>query len=211
MFNSLVENLSREIVEIRLSPRIGGRGRQCIIHRWITKKSCAPSREHAKGKQCVLWTLDCRCFPRICLGKHRQSRVHKTYCFPRSQSISVNYFIPMSKTKHPANMVLSTESGHFVHISALLTWILTPPIIDAGHAAAHKKLYSSSGNWSWVGTKINGIYYIFRHIFKLTFLLSKFLTVISTELSICPCVGAGSSGAISGVIVSSSLTASKYL
>ena len=25
------------------------------------------------------------------LGKHRQSRVHKTYCFPRSQSISVKY------------------------------------------------------------------------------------------------------------------------
>ena len=23
--------------------------------------------------------------------EHRQSRVHKTYCFPRSQSISVNY------------------------------------------------------------------------------------------------------------------------
>ena len=44
------------------------------------------------GQQYVLWTLDCRCFPRLRLGKHRQSRVHKTYCFPRSQSISVNYF-----------------------------------------------------------------------------------------------------------------------
>ena len=43
------------------------------------------------GKQYVLWTLDCRCFPRLRLGKHRQSLVHKTYCFPRSQSISVNY------------------------------------------------------------------------------------------------------------------------
>ena len=43
------------------------------------------------GKQYVLWTLDCRCFPRLRLGKHRQSRVHKTYCFPRSQSISVKY------------------------------------------------------------------------------------------------------------------------
>ena len=42
------------------------------------------------GKQYVLWTLDCRCFPRLRLGKHRQSLVHKTYCFPRSQSISVN-------------------------------------------------------------------------------------------------------------------------
>ena len=28
--------------------------------------------------------------------------------------------ITMSKTKHPANMVLLTESEHFVHISALL-------------------------------------------------------------------------------------------
>ena len=50
------------------------------------------------GKQYVLWTLDCRCFPRLIrLGKHRQSRVHdhKTYCFPRSQSIrsiSVNCY-----------------------------------------------------------------------------------------------------------------------
>ena len=43
------------------------------------------------GKQYVLCTLDCRCFPRLRLGKHRQSRVYKTYCFPRSQSISVNY------------------------------------------------------------------------------------------------------------------------
>ena len=33
------------------------------------------------GKQYVLW---------LRLGKHRQSLVHKTYCFPRSQSISVN-------------------------------------------------------------------------------------------------------------------------
>ena len=41
-------------------------------------------------KQYVLWTLDCRCFPRLRLEKHRQSLVHKTYCFPRSQSISVN-------------------------------------------------------------------------------------------------------------------------
>ena len=43
------------------------------------------------GKQYVLWILDCRCFPRLRLGKHRQSLVHKTYCFPRSQSISVKY------------------------------------------------------------------------------------------------------------------------
>ena len=45
------------------------------------------------GKQYVLWTLDCRCFPRLRLGKHRQSRVHKTYCFPRSQSISVKSYL----------------------------------------------------------------------------------------------------------------------
>ena len=49
----------------------------------------------ALGKQYVLWALDCRCFPRLRLGKHRQSRVHKTYCFPRSQSISVKYIRPV--------------------------------------------------------------------------------------------------------------------
>ena len=37
----------------------------------------------------VLWTLDRRYFPRLRLWKHQQSRVHKTYCFPWSQSISV--------------------------------------------------------------------------------------------------------------------------
>ena len=50
------------------------------------------------GKQYVLWTLDCRCFSRLRLGKHRQSWVHKTYCFPRSQSISVNY--PRTKCRN---------------------------------------------------------------------------------------------------------------
>ena len=45
------------------------------------------------GKQCVLWTLDRRCFPRLRLGKHRRSRVHKTHCFPRSQSISDKYLL----------------------------------------------------------------------------------------------------------------------
>ena len=39
------------------------------------------------GKQYVLWTVDVR------VHQHRQSRVHKTYCFPRSQSISVNYLM----------------------------------------------------------------------------------------------------------------------
>ena len=43
------------------------------------------------ASQYVLCTLDCRCFPRLRLGKHRQSRVHKTYCFPPSQSISANF------------------------------------------------------------------------------------------------------------------------
>jgi hypothetical protein len=41
------------------------------------------------GKQYVLWSLDCQYFFRVRLGKHRQSRDHKTYCFPWSQSISV--------------------------------------------------------------------------------------------------------------------------
>ena len=36
-------------------------------------------------KQYALWTLV------------DQPRVHKTYCFPRSQSISVNYYIPIVK------------------------------------------------------------------------------------------------------------------
>ena len=44
-----------------------------------------------RGKQYVLWTRDCRCFPRRSRGKHRQSRVRKTYCIPE---VSVNkYFI----------------------------------------------------------------------------------------------------------------------
>ena len=42
------------------------------------------------GRQYVLWTLDSRCFPRLHLGKHRPSRVHKTYCFPWSLLRSVN-------------------------------------------------------------------------------------------------------------------------
>ena len=31
--------------------------------------------------------------------QYRQSRVHKTYCFPRSQSISVNCYVANAKTK----------------------------------------------------------------------------------------------------------------
>ena len=42
------------------------------------------------GKQYVLWTLDCQCFPRFRLGKHCPSPVHKTCCFPQSQSRIVN-------------------------------------------------------------------------------------------------------------------------
>ena len=149
----LVESVSREIDEIKLSPS-HQRERETMHYSPVNneKKSRAPSREHAtfgppkaanvflnsnkinftalnlpfstklikyfkyfcikfalsfrffdswyiikylltetSGKQYVLWTLDCRCFPRLRLGKHRQSRVHKTYCFPRSQSISVNF------------------------------------------------------------------------------------------------------------------------
>ena len=64
------------------------------------------------GKQYVLWTLDCRCFPRLRLGKHRQSRVHKTYCFPPSQSISVKYDIDIEETK------LSSEIWHIrIHLT----------------------------------------------------------------------------------------------
>ena len=44
-------------------PRISARGKQCIIHRWITKKSRAPSREHATFGQPkpanVLWMTLC--------------------------------------------------------------------------------------------------------------------------------------------------------
>ena len=57
-----------------------------FFHSWYIIKYLLTE---TSGKQYVLWTLDCRCFPRLRLGKHRQSRVHKTYCFPRSQSISV--------------------------------------------------------------------------------------------------------------------------
>ena len=41
------------------------------------------------------WTRDCRC------SKHRQSRVHKTYCFPE---VSVNkYFITYQESKKRKN------------------------------------------------------------------------------------------------------------
>ena len=46
----------------------------------------------------VLWTRECRCFPKRSRGKHRQSRrVHKTYCF---LEVSVNkYFIIYQESK----------------------------------------------------------------------------------------------------------------
>ena len=53
--------------------------------------------EHLKDKSvsCLQLTsvgLICLCQTyKDYFGKHRQSRVHKTYCFPRSQSISVKY------------------------------------------------------------------------------------------------------------------------
>ena len=41
------------------------------------------------GKQLVLFSLESRCFPRLRLGKHRDSRENKTNCFPRDQTLSV--------------------------------------------------------------------------------------------------------------------------
>ena len=43
----------------------------------------------SRGKQLVLLSLDSRCFPRLRLGKHRDSRENKTNCFPRDQTLSV--------------------------------------------------------------------------------------------------------------------------
>ena len=55
-----------------------------------------------------VWTLDCRCFPRRSRGKHRQSRVHKTYCFPE---VLVNkYFIIYQSSKLSFPCVLLVES-----------------------------------------------------------------------------------------------------
>ena len=73
------------------------------------------------GKQYVLWTLDCRCFPRLRLGKHRQSRVHKAYCFPRSQSISVNCFTfgLKSMIKQLLNLVYG-----FLHLKCIIKQLL---------------------------------------------------------------------------------------
>ena len=86
-------------------PRISARGRQCIIHRWINKKkSRAPSRGHATFGQKInkifhvfslyfsfLWLL---VYNKILIltetsGKQYVLWAHKTYGFPRSQSISV--------------------------------------------------------------------------------------------------------------------------
>ena len=47
-----------------------------FLHSWYIIKYLLTE---TLGKQYVLWTLDCRC-------QHRQSRVHKTYCFLRSQN-----------------------------------------------------------------------------------------------------------------------------
>ena len=145
---SLVESLSREIVEIRLSPS-HQHARWTMDYSPVNNKkiTCAITRTRdlwtAETRDClvndivyrvkfdvffrklikyfmyfrmkfallfrffdswyiikylltetsVLWTLDRRYFPRLRLWKHRQSRVHKTYCFPRSQSISVKYYV----------------------------------------------------------------------------------------------------------------------
>ena len=57
------------------------------------------------GKRYILWTLDGRLtfalfFRFFRLRKRRQSRVHKTYCFPRSQSISVNCYMLENEQSH---------------------------------------------------------------------------------------------------------------
>ena len=140
------------LTKLNCLPRISARGRQCIMHRWITKKiTCAITGTRdlwtAENRECFvkdlvyikfnvfqkinkifhvfsyefrfifsfLWLLVYNkyllaetsgkqyvCGPSTVdvslgfnsgnidsLGKHRQSRVHKTYCFPRSQSISM--------------------------------------------------------------------------------------------------------------------------
>ena len=48
------------------------------------------------------------CGPSTDDGEHRQSRVHKTYCFPRSQSISVNYLLVGIFSKWPPMRVVLT-------------------------------------------------------------------------------------------------------
>ena len=49
-----------------------------------------------QGKQYVLWTRDCRC-----RWKRRQSRVHKTYCFP--EVLVHKYFIMYQESKERKN------------------------------------------------------------------------------------------------------------
>ena len=44
-------------------------------------------------KKLVLFSLESLCFPRLHLGKHRDSRENKTNCFPREQTLSVQYKI----------------------------------------------------------------------------------------------------------------------
>ena len=68
------------------------------------------------GKQFVLWTLDCRCF-----DEHRQSRIHKTYCFPPSQSISVNYSpVVCSVSSHLEGQCQSENQTYHILLLPLL-------------------------------------------------------------------------------------------
>ena len=43
----------------------------------------------SQGKQFVLVSRECRCFPRRSRGKHKDSTENKTNCFPRDQTLSV--------------------------------------------------------------------------------------------------------------------------
>ena len=52
---------------------------------------CITKHLSSLGKKLVLFSRESRCFPRLRLGKHRDSRENKTNCFPREQSLSVYY------------------------------------------------------------------------------------------------------------------------
>ena len=91
---SLVESLTREIVKIKLSPS-HQRGRETMHYSPVNNKkkiTCTVTRTRD------LWTAETLAETRECflndIVKHRRSRVHKTYCFPRSQSI-IKYDLPM--------------------------------------------------------------------------------------------------------------------
>ena len=47
----------------------------------------------SRGKQLVLFSRESRCFPRLRLGKHRESRENKLTSFPRDQILSALLYI----------------------------------------------------------------------------------------------------------------------